>query len=188
MSPISSKNYQNISHKIDATRYFLSKMRENEDDILRFRFNLVAFLCLADSARETIKELDEEWYRKHPLYSDILWNYFLKLRDVSLHVQAPNPKRTVWTTLTCVVSIAGENEMKSPKPKTPEPKTKATGGCLYYFELLDGDLTERIKKNVGALKIDQINQAIKKTDVFTLCNDFLKKIETLWDDYQNQHN
>ena len=75
MPPASPKINESIQLKIDAARYFLSKMKETEDEVPIFRFNLEAFLCLADSARDLIKESGRDWYLQQPVCSDNLWIY-----------------------------------------------------------------------------------------------------------------
>lgn len=179
---------KNINEKIDATDYFLTKMRENESDITFFRYNLEAFLCVAHTARDVIRKLNTKWFDQLSIATGDIGLYFWNLRNISVHQCSPNPKQIVWTTLTGRCSIIDEN---NPSPISDSPKNEVTGGYLYYFKPLDEDIKERMKKSLPKNKLGNPEEIFKKIDkiltnkdVITLCSEYIQAISTVWQDYK----
>ena len=197
MDPEFKESDKTVTEKIDTVKYFLGLMKTNESEIKIFHYNLNAFLCVAHSARDIIKECDVDWFENQPIVYDDIGLYFWKLRVVSVHYLSTTPKRTTVISEPMKFCIAGEK----PSPVLEVPQSEVKSG--YYFNSLDINTKENatIKRKIKAeleklkpkfgKKIDdpdnvfsRINQVLNDKDVITLCNEYIQMISTVWEDYK----
>ena len=126
-------------------------MKTNESEIKIFHYNLNAFLCVAHSARDIIKECDVDWFENQPIVYDDIGLYFWKLRLVQCIIST-TPKRTTVISEPMKFCIAGEK----PSPVLEIPESEVKSG--YYFNSLDINTKENatIKRKIKA-ELEKLN-------------------------------
>ncbi len=132
-----------VQQKVDASKYFLTKMKEAEWGDPAFRYNLEAFLAILLSARTILYDSNKGWFSLQKIYSDPLAVYFLELRNVTVHSRSPDPKQIVRSTLTIPFGYSIEGEIPRPELKVPAP-TKSSES-FYLFETLDNEIKDGSK-------------------------------------------
>jgi hypothetical protein len=143
--------------KLEAAWHFLEEMRKSMENRKVFVFNLDAFLSTSRSVTFVLQnELShnpkfKEWYsqKQEEMKKDELMNFFVEMRDVSIHERSTETREvtSVFITETAsasdsvsitVIRSNGTKETFEPKPPVVEPKQPATNenpkiSHTYFF-------------------------------------------------------
>jgi len=165
-----------VEEKLEAAAHFLEEMRKSMENRKIFIFNLDAFLSTSRSVTFVLqKEFDHDpkfrkWYsqKQEEMKRDELMNFFVEMRDVSIHERSPETQAVISVLITETLSVSdsvsisvihpnGTKETFEPKPPVVErkqPATKENSKVLYtYFFVGRTD-----------------------NDLITLCSQYLEKL------------
>jgi hypothetical protein len=143
--------------KLEAAFHFLEEMRKSVENRKVFIFNLDAFLSTSRSVTFVLQKEFEgdtkfrKWYREkqEEMKKDELMNFFVKMRDFSIHERSPETQAVTSVFITETISISdsvsirvthpnGTEEKFEPKPpiverKQPAAKENSKVLHAYFF-------------------------------------------------------
>lgn len=121
--------------KLEAAFHFLEEMRRSMENRKVFVFNLDAFLSTSRSVTFVLqKEFDDDprfrkWYsqKQEEMKKDELMNFFVAMRDVSIHEKSPETQAVTSVFVTETISFSESVSIKVIHPngteETFEPKS-----------------------------------------------------------------
>ena len=170
----------NKKAKIKEAKYFLARMKEEQDNREHFVHSLSAFLSAARSVLQyALNEVDPKenpsakpgakmWYDNLMSVSSTL-KFFKRKRDFNIHVEPVHPSAHFQVTLTEKAGISesfsivhrdkdgkiiSKYSSEPPKPKPEKPETSVEHEVRYKFSDWTGD-----------------------EDVITLCEKYIQELE-----------
>ena len=173
----------NTRDRLLEAKYFLERMMEKQSYRDAFKYNLSAFLSAARSVTLIMqKEFNNkpgfaEWYcsQQAKMKADRTMKILCKERNITIHQQPIHPQAhikasiaehiTITETVLAVLTHADGTveRYKSASPTTPASlQTESTVKWHWYFEKIPGD------------------------DVVTVCQKYIKEIETIVTECERQ--
>jgi len=163
--------------KLLEAEYFYSRMIEEKNNVINFRYNLSAFLSASRSVlqyalKETkIKHGGEEWYNDKILKSPVL-SFFRDRRDVNIHDEPIKPRTD------CTVKIGAPIHISDWISVTIKNKDGAIIGKHESSNNPEVDLKHQ-KTEVSTEYKHSFIEWSGQEDIFTLSRMYLDEIDNL---------